>query len=205
MTAVLRRFVSGPERLRRDEADRLRQALLPFMAEVEARPQVGRAASALVAYLDRLTASSSHGVFVMIYPEQNAAVVDWIFSHSSRSHVAVRVWMLLFSHLRTDTGEVVLSRDEIAERIGVRPGDVSTVMSELASDECRALTRRRERVAGMRGPGVVRYFMNPNVFRQPALAGDVSRAGARPLELVGGSCPPTERRSRAPVVAPVVL
>jgi hypothetical protein len=26
-----------------------------------------------------------------------------------------------------------------------------------------AIARRRERVAGMRGPGVVRYFMNPGV------------------------------------------
>ena len=26
-----------------------------------------------------------------------------------------------------------------------------------------AISRRRERIVGMRGPGAVRYFMNPNV------------------------------------------
>ena len=34
-------------------------------------------------------------------------------------------------------------------------------MGELAT--IGAISRRREKVAGMRGPGLVRYFMNPKV------------------------------------------
>lgn len=30
-------------------------------------------------------------------------------------------------------------------------------------EACGAIIRRREKVAGMRGPGLVRYFMNPRV------------------------------------------
>ena len=45
--------------------------------------------------------------------------------------VAVELWALCFEHLRNDTGEVLLSREQMAEEVGVAPKRVSEVMSEL--------------------------------------------------------------------------
>jgi DNA-binding transcriptional regulator YhcF (GntR family) len=71
------------------------------------------------------------------------------------------LWVELFDHLRRDTGEIMLSRDQLAELIEDHPNTVSEIMRELAS--IGAIITRRERVAGMRGPGRVVYFMNPKV------------------------------------------
>jgi hypothetical protein len=59
---------------------------------------------------------------------------------------------------------------------------VSTSAADLES--IGAISPRRERVAGMRGPGMVRYFMNPNVGTH--LLGHVreeAQAQASPLKL----------------------
>jgi hypothetical protein len=55
----------------------------------------------------------------------------------------------------------MLRRDEIADAVGEQPEHVSTIMTELM--DFGAISRKREKVGGMRGPGVVRYFMNPKV------------------------------------------
>jgi predicted transcriptional regulator len=55
----------------------------------------------------------------------------------------------------------MLTREEMAEQIGEEPSNVSRIMTEL--EGIGAITRQRLKVAGMRGPGVVRYFMNPNI------------------------------------------
>ena len=56
-------------------------------------------------------------------------------------------------------------------------------MGELAS--VGAVTTRRERVAGMRGPGRAVYFMNPNVGTHLAgAARDKAQAEAPRLQLV---------------------
>jgi len=74
---------------------------------------------------------------------------------------AMRVWALLFDHLMPHTGQIMLTREEIAEKVGVTPDHVSTIMRELVS--FGAILTEREKVAGMRGPGFVRYFMNKHV------------------------------------------
>lgn len=84
-----------------------------------------------------------------------------LVEHSSRPLVAVRLWAMCFEHLRDDTGEILLSRDKIAEALHELPNNVSAIMGEL--EACDAIIRRREKVAGMRGPGLVRYYMNPRV------------------------------------------
>ena len=47
-------------------------------------------------------------------PGQNRAVLSWLREHSSRPRKAVELWALLFEHLRRDTGEITLTRDELA-------------------------------------------------------------------------------------------
>jgi hypothetical protein len=190
MPAALHRLRSKPERLREEQAAALRQLVLAFPGLPE--PAVG----SIVAAIDRETVATSGWTFVMLSPAQNRAVVNWLLENSSRPQKAVSLWSLLFEHLRRDTGEITLSREEMAEQIGERADNVSLIMTELQG--IGAISRRRERVAGMRGPGMVRYFMNPNVATH--LVGkvrDQAQAKALPLEL-----DPKPRR-RKPKLVPV--
>lgn len=155
MAATIVELRSQPDRLRADQAERLRQALLPF--EAECPDQVRD----LIGHIDRKTASRNKWTFVMLSPEQNAAVVDYLSLHSTRPLNAVRLWALCFKHLRTDTGEILLRREEIAEKLGIAADHVSNVMAELVG--VKAIITRREKVPGVRGPGMVRYFMNPRI------------------------------------------
>lgn len=111
--------------------------------------------------VSRNTAPENKWTFIMLSPHQHAAVVDWIFENSKRPNEAMRLWAKLFTVARMDTGEILMTRDEMADAIQTEPRHVSTIMSELAS--INAISRRRQRVAGMRGPGQVHYYMNPNV------------------------------------------
>lgn len=171
------------DRLRQDQAEVLRQALLPFEDDMP------DAVHALIGHIDRQTASRNRWTFVMLSPEQNAVVVDFLAEHSKRPIVALKLWALCFKHLRNDTGEILLSREEIAEKLRQRADEVSEMMSELS--DFGAIIRKRERVAGMRGPGRVRYFMNPRVATH--LSGkerDEAQAEAPLLRLMeGGKAP----------------
>jgi CRP-like cAMP-binding protein len=172
------RLVTRPDKLRQNQAAELRQALLPFMAEM---PEHVRA---LIGHIDRQTASRRRWTFVMLSPEQNDAVVNHILDHSKRLRGSIRVWSLCFRHLCHDDGEILLTREQIAEKVGEPAPEVSRIMSEL--EAFGAIIRRRERIAGMKGPGAVRYFMNPNVATHlPAtVERDDAQAAAPQLRLV---------------------
>jgi hypothetical protein len=152
MAAKVRRLLSRPDLLRQEQAAQLRAVLLPF--EHDMPDQVRE----LVAYIDRQTAARNGWTFIMISAEQNRAVVRWLRDNSRRPMQAMDLWSLLFTRVDRDTGEVLLTRDQIAELVGATADTVSEIMSELEGID--AIIRRRERVAGMRGPGRVRYFMN---------------------------------------------
>lgn len=204
MTAVIRRLVSRPDRLRRDEAAMLRQALLPFVDGGDSSSQLVEVGRALLAQVDRLSASSNRWTFVMLSPDQNAAVVELIMAGSRRPMICARLWALCFRHLRTDTGEIMLRREEMASSLGVPASDVSRCMSELV--EFGAILRVRERAAGLRGPGFVRYFMNPRVATHLGGAARESAQAAAPLlKVIDGSAHPSQRRSRASCFSLVVL
>jgi hypothetical protein len=177
MPAKLLRLTTKPARLRAETAAELRRMLLDFPGLPE------RERGGLVAALDRLTPSEGRWPFVMISPEQNAAVVRWLQEHSRYPSLAVRLWSELFTVLRRDTGEVTLTRDELAERAGATPDEVSCVMHELAG--IGAVVIHRERVAGMRGRGRAVYLMNPNVGTHLAgAARDRAQAEAPALRVV---------------------
>jgi hypothetical protein len=56
-------------------------------------------------------------------------------------------------------------------------------MSEL--EKIGAISRRRERIPEMRGPGPVRYFMSPRIAtHETGAARDKAQAAAPQLELV---------------------
>lgn len=98
--------------------------------------------------------TSENWMFVMMGPKENAAVVDWLSNNSKRPMKAVMLWARLLEKLDIHTGEIKATRQELADRVGMAPRDLSTLMSELAS--INAI--RREKV----GRGV-RYFLNPNI------------------------------------------
>jgi hypothetical protein len=143
------------ERLHAEQAAKLRQLLLPFEEEL------GDTITEILYYIDRRTAASNKWTFVMLSPGQNEAIVNYLIDNSKRPMQAVKIWALCFSHLNNDTGEIMLRRDEIADRLDMRPNEVSQIMGELATRN--AIITRRTQVRGMRGKGVVRYYMNPTV------------------------------------------
>src|SRR4051812_43403430 len=157
MAAQIARLRTKADRLRSDTAAQLRQLVLEFNGLPE------RARGEIVAAIDRQTTSEAGWTFVMLSPEQNAAVMRWLRQHSQRPVLALALWGELFTALRRDTGEIVLTRDELAERVGTRPDHVSRVMHELAG--IGAIIVHREKVAGMRGPGRAVYLMNPELAR----------------------------------------
>jgi hypothetical protein len=184
MAATLHRLRTKRRRLRAEQAQALRGMVLDF----EGLPD--HAAKAIIGAIDRETAAENGWTFVMLSPAQNRAVVNWLLEHAERPQKAVALWALLFEHLDRGTGMILLTRDEIAEQINERPNHVSEIMADLES--IGAIARRRDRIAGMRGPGMVRYFMNPNVATHLAgKARDEAQAEAAPL--------PPGRRKLTPV------
>jgi CRP-like cAMP-binding protein len=151
-------FQSRPHiRLRKDQTEKVRQALLPFEGDKDFAPLM----SSLIALINRHSASRNRWKFVMISATQNTVVVRHLAEHSSRPLVAVQLWAMCFEHLQSDTGEVLLSRDEMAEMLKEHPSNVSRIMTELV--HFGAVTRSRKRIPGLRGPGLVCYYLNPRV------------------------------------------
>jgi Crp-like helix-turn-helix domain len=177
MAATLRRLRTRADRLRAEQADALRQLVLEYPGLPE-RPR-----GEIVAAIDRQAAAENGWTFVMLSPSQNKAVARWLAENSERPQKAMLLWAELFDHLCRDTGEISLTRDELAEAVGIAPTSVSEVMRELES--IGAIVTRRERVAGMRGPGRAAYFMNPNVATNlSGSAHDKAQAEAPKLRLV---------------------
>jgi hypothetical protein len=177
MAAHIARLRTKADRLRSETAAQLRQLVLEHPGLPE------RARGEIVATIDRETTSEAGWTFVMLSPEQNAVVMRWLRHHSSLPMLALALWGELFTALRRDTGEIMLTRDELAERVGTHPNNVSTVMHELAG--IGAVIVRRERVAGMRGPGRVVYLLNPSVATNlSGAARDKAQASAPTLRLV---------------------
>lgn len=120
---------------------------------------------------------SEQWVFVMLSADQNAAVIDWLDANSKRPRIAVRLWAQLLRAIRMDTGEVMLSRADLAGRVGATPDEVSRLMTEL--EGINAIRRERN------GRGV-RYFLSPLVATHlpSAALREQARTAAGPLKLV---------------------
>lgn len=125
----------------------------------------------------------------MIRPAQNRTVTLWLMENSKRPMKAVSVWTLLFDHLMPHTGQVMLTREEIAEQVGIPVNHISQIMNELVA--FGAIFSEREKVSGMRGPGLVRYYMNKHVAEVGSRATQneldlIPKPGAK-LQVIHGS------------------
>lgn len=181
------RLKTQKDRLREEQGDLLKQALLPY---AETDPAMREAVGRLYVQINRLTTPSPGTTepFVMIRPAQNLAVVRWLNANSKRPHKATEIWAILFDHLMPHTGQIMLTREEIAETVGISADDVSKVMNELV--KFGAIFSEREKVAGLRGPGMVRYYMNRHVAEVGSRATQeelslIPKPGAK-LEVVRG-------------------
>jgi hypothetical protein len=97
----------------------------------------------------------------MISELQNAQVVRYLRRHCGRPGVALRLWAHCLDHLHRETGEIMLSRDDIAKELGASVDCISFVMTALV--ECGAVIRQRQRLPGTQGPGRMRYFIDMSV------------------------------------------
>lgn len=103
------------------------------------------------------------GGFTMLSREQTKAIWNAIraLPADDRPHQVRHAFDLVLLNLRQDTGEVMLTRDELAAEIGCHAKHVSTLMGTL--ERMGVLRRERRRVEGMQGPGVAVYIVNPHV------------------------------------------
>ena len=123
----------------------IRDTLLGLAGDAEVRDR-------LVALVEREISSRSGWRFIMVEPVLYAQVVNYLAEHSRRKLKAVQLWAQLFTTLPPDSNEVLLSREELAQAIGLQPRTVSEIMGEL--EAIGAVYRRREGRS-------VRYFVHP--------------------------------------------
>jgi len=84
----------------------------------------------------------------------------------------------LFEYVHRETGQIMLSRQEIAEKIKMRSNDVSRIMSEL--EGINAILKKKD------GRGVI-YYMNPNVANHyPQEIREKSQKEAPKLKVIKG-------------------
>lgn len=101
--------------------------------------------------------------FVMLTCEQTAAVWSAIIGLPARDRpVQVRdVLMFMMLNVRSEDCRVMLTREEIAERVGCSVCHVSSVIGVLT--RLNVIRHHRERIPGLRGQGPSVYYLNPYV------------------------------------------
>jgi len=116
--------------------------------------------------------------FIMISPEQNRAVVQWLKNYSKRPLNSLELWSVLFENVHRETSQIMLTRQELAKELNILPRNVSTIMSELES--IKAIIKKKE------GRGVT-YYMNPNVATHLNQEDrDKARVKSPPLTVIDG-------------------
>jgi CRP-like cAMP-binding protein len=164
MAATVVRFQPKRERITREAAASLADALREFPEEQV--PASARAA--LLNALHKLTHPDTQesiwpGGFSMLSRTQTAAVWDAIrrLRPEERPNQVRHAFDLVLLNLRQDTGEVMLTRDQLAAEIGCAARHVSTIMGTL--ERLGVIRRERRRIEGVQGRGMAVYFINPHV------------------------------------------
>lgn len=171
MVATVFKLVPHRERLRRDRARRMIDLLAGAEGLDLAAWEVERVRNALFRVAEPASeATLWPGGYDMISRELTAKVWDWIreLPGEDRPAEVRHAFDLVLVNLRPDTGEVMLTRDEFAERMRVQPNRVTRAMSVLARGG--VILRERRKVAGLRGPGVAVYRINPHLAWNGSLA-----------------------------------
>jgi len=162
--AEIKKFRPRRELLRREQAKQLEA----FIQGQDAEVLPDKVRDAILTTIARNTDNFYReelweGGFVMLSRHQTAAIWDAIraLPPEQRPNHVRHVFDLAILNLRQDTGEILLTRDELAERVGTSSDNISTIIGTL--EEMGVVRRERRRVAGLRGPGMAVYFINPHV------------------------------------------
>ena len=156
--SAIHRFLPKSERIAKAKAEDARQAIFDLGLPQSATDEI------LVTIARHETGGRlAEWKFNMISPAQCLAVWDAIekLPAEDRPREVDRVFKIIITHIETNTGLVTLTREEIAERIGVRPTEVSAAMGTL--EKMKVIFRERKKTDGMRGRGIARYRLNQHV------------------------------------------
>lgn len=199
------RFRAPSDKLFSREVDVLTSGARAILADPASSSAARELAEAHIEQVSSKSRSQAVWRFLMLGEDQIEYVFNWMADHSKRLRLWNRVWAQIPKHVDLKSGQLKLTREELAAKTGASVRDVSSVMSEL--EECGVIIRRRDRVPGLRGPGVVRYHLNSNVgthlagkARDAAQAkdrADVVRRAGPVLSVIDGTAHPSQRRSRA--------
>ncbi|KAF0138746.1 MAG: hypothetical protein FD153_1136 [Rhodospirillaceae bacterium] len=129
------------------QADAFRQLAFDFDLSEDARAEIDNT-------LYRLTEEpGERWLFVKISPEQFRYVTK-VIQDMARPDQTLRIWIAAITYMRMDTGEILATREQLAEDANTTINEVSRTMTELV--KIGAIVRQR------RGRKVV-YSINPNV------------------------------------------
>jgi len=124
MTAKIKRF-------QLKEKQEKQQDLLELLSILERFPELNeRKISSLLWEVKRKNKINlpEDWTFIMISPEQNLVVVNWLISKSKRPLNAVKLWALLFDNVHRETGQIMLTRQELANKLNVHAANVTHIM-----------------------------------------------------------------------------
>ena len=160
----VKRFVPKSQRVQAEVAASIEEQLGLFA--LDQLPEQPREAllNALHRYRhDSNVESIWPGGFTMLSRTQTAAIWKAIraLPADARPGQVRHAFDLALLNLRQDTGEIMLTRDQLAEEIGCAPKHVSTIMGTL--ENLGVIRRERRKVEGMQGRGMAVYFINPHV------------------------------------------
>ena len=104
------------------------------------------------------------GGYFMLSSIQAVAVWEaiWSLPNIARRVQVHRAFDLICAHVERDSCEILMTRDDLARRIGTAPTHITSIMATLRDLGVIERTERR-RIPGVRGPGEVVYFLNPHV------------------------------------------
>jgi predicted transcriptional regulator len=124
------------------------------------------------------------GGFTMLSRTQTAAIWKAIreLPADDRPGQVRHAFDLALLNLRQDTGEIMLTRDQLAEEIGCAPKHVSTIMGTL--EQMGVIRRERRKIERVQGRGMAVYFVNPNVAWNGDLTTRQREAAKQPLPLL---------------------
>ncbi|PAK71852.1 hypothetical protein B8W95_12775, partial [Staphylococcus pasteuri] len=168
--AQIVRLATQQQRSEREEAAQVAEQLSLLSDEFlkhlpgEARIAISRATYALQKAARPDTEEGLWpGGFTMLSRMQTAAIWDAIreLPSDDRPNQVRHAFDLVLLNLRQDTGEVLLTREQLAERIGCALSNMSKIMGTL--EKMGVIRRERRRVEGMQGRGMAVYFINPHV------------------------------------------
>jgi|CEGC01.1.fsa_nt_gi DNA-binding transcriptional ArsR family regulator len=153
--ADIAKFIPKAERLKAEQVAEVRQYVLGLGLP-------GRATEDILITLQRHETGGilADWTFNMISPAQCLAVWNAI-NEGEKPNETRRIFDYVLTHIETNTGLVTLTRDELADIVGIAPKHVSSAMKRL--EDLGAIVRERVKVPGMRGPGKARYRLNPHV------------------------------------------